>query len=380
MKISIQKLTNTAGGSLAVAGVLFLTPCQAISMEAGAAGSGHGAIMVSDKTGQNSAASTGAASGDSIAIGSIEPLSAGEPIGRKEMTWLGTAVEEAPEVLTAQLGLDPGVGLVVTYVATNSPAAKAGLQKNDVLVEFDGQPLVHPLQLRKLVQVRKEGDTVKLMLYRAGKQQTVTATLAKTLTGFGSEDDFPTGQGYGALFRQFGDLPSGDAFREQMKALREQMGNVKIDQKKVQEEIRHSMEEARKAYQEAVRQATNANSALGPMLEELARMGASVNNDASVTVRSTGRSARSLVNADESGTIVLVSNPKLHLTAHDQHGNLLFDGEIETADQRAQVPTDLWKKVEPLLKKMTPGAGDSPDTKTVPAKESASVHDDGPSS
>jgi len=223
--------------------------------------------------------------------------------------------------------------------------------------------------------VRKEGDTVKLQFYRAGKKQTVSAILAKTLTGFGYEDDFSTGQGYGALFRQFGNLPSGDAFREQMKVLREQMGNVKIDQKKVQEEIRHSMEEARKAYQAAVRQATNANSALGPMLADLVRMGASVNNDASVTVRSTGRSARSLVKADESGTIVLVSNPKLHLTAHDPHGQLLFDGEIETPDQRARVPTDLWKKVQPLLEKMSPEGDKKLNAEPVPSNESSSLRD-----
>ena len=111
------------------------------------------------------------------------------------------------------------------------------------------------------------------------------------------------------------------------------------------------------------------------MQDDLARMGASVNNDASVTVRSTGRSARSLVKADESGTIVLVSNPKLHLTAHDQHGKLLFDGEIETADQRTQVPTDLWKKVQPLLEKMSLEGDKKPNTGSVPSKESSSLRD-----
>src|SRR5207244_203491 len=87
-----------------------------------------------------------------------------------------------------QLGLDPGVGLVVTYVSSNSPAAKVGLQKHDVLVEFEGQSLVLPAQLRKLVQARKEGDSVKLKFYRAGKRETVSATLAKTPPGFRLSD------------------------------------------------------------------------------------------------------------------------------------------------------------------------------------------------
>jgi membrane-associated protease RseP (regulator of RpoE activity) len=368
-------LTNVAGWSLAIAGVLFLTHYHAIGAEIRAKGTGHGTMTVSDNTNESLATSTGITAANPMAIGSIEPFGTGEPFGRKEVTWLGAAIDEAPEVLASQLGLDPGVGLVVTYVATNSPAAKAGLQKNDLLVEFDGQPLVHPLQLRKLVQVRKEGDTVKLMFYRAGKKQTVSATLAKNVTGFGL-NDIPAGQGHGGAFRQFGDLPTGEAFREQMKALREQMGNIKIDQKQVQEEIRRSMEEARKTYREAMRQATNANSALGPILEDLARMGASVDNDASVTVRSTGRSAKSLVKADESGTIVMVRNPKLHLTAHDKDGKLLFDGEIETSDQCSQVPHELWNKVEPLLKKMAPEGEEKPVTKPVPPKEASSLHDD----
>ena len=67
----------------------------------------------------------------------------------------------------------------MTYVAPDSPGAKAGLQKNDVLVELEGQLLVHPAQLRKLVQVHKEGDTVELVFYRAGKKQTVSATLGR---------------------------------------------------------------------------------------------------------------------------------------------------------------------------------------------------------
>jgi hypothetical protein len=128
-----------------------------------------------------------------------------------------------------------------------------------------------------------------------------------------------------------------------------------------------------------MRQATNANMALGPMLEDLARMGATVDNDASVTVRSTGRSAKSLVKADESGTITMVRNPKLYLTAHDKDGKLLFDGEIETSQQRDKVPRDLWNKVEPLLKKMAPEDQEQPRAKPDSSKETSSLPDNDPS-
>src|SRR5207244_5878270 len=98
----------------------------------------------------------------------------------KDVTWLGLATEEPSDALTSQLGLHSGEGLLVTYVASNSPAANAGIQKNDLLVEMDGQKLVLPAQLRKLVQMRKEGDKVGLIYYRHGKKQNTSATLGKT--------------------------------------------------------------------------------------------------------------------------------------------------------------------------------------------------------
>src|SRR5580658_6142557 len=98
----------------------------------------------------------------------------------KVVTWLGLAVQESPEVLSAQLGLKSGEGLMVSFIAPDSPAAKAGFQKNDVLDELDAQMLVHPMQLRKLVRMHAEGDAVNLAYYRAGKKLTASVKLGKT--------------------------------------------------------------------------------------------------------------------------------------------------------------------------------------------------------
>lgn len=291
-----------------------------------------------------------------IVIRSIEP---GEEAGggsAKEVAWLGVGVDETSEALAAQLGLNPGVGLVVTYVAKESPAAKAGFQKNDVLVELDQQPLVVPAQLRKLVRVRKEGDVVQVVLYRAGKKQTISATLGKTKAGFGLlGEEFDWQGDLENVKRQLRDLRIGDTVRERMKELQESLKDVPIDRHKVEVEVRRGMAEAHKGIREAMRHLTNLPEALGPMaevLKELARSGVQLDEDASVVVRSTGRAARSLVKADESGTIVIVSNPNRRLTVHDAEGQLLFDGEVETAEQQEKVPRDLWEKVQPLIEKM----------------------------
>jgi hypothetical protein len=161
--------------------------------------------------------------------------------------------------------------------------------------------------------------------------------------------------------------------------LREQLGAIKIDQKKVQDEIRRNVEEAARAFGKAQRQWTNAGRTFDPFLESFARSAASLDDKATITVRNTGHSAKSLVRTDDSGTIVLIKNPKLYLTAHDKDGKLVFDGEIDTPEQRSHVPRDLWTKVEPLLKEMNSDTREQPATGSTPSSET-SPDDDGASS
>ena len=290
----------------------------------------------------------------------------GESAATKAAAWLGVSTAEASEALASQLDLQAGVGLVVTYVVKESPAAKAGLRKNDVLASFDDQALVHPAQLRKLVRSRTVGDTVKLGFYRAGKLQTVSVSLGKTSVPSGPFDQEQRNleNGLRELQKQLKDMHLDVVIRDQMKAAGDALGSIKIDQNKLQEDIRYGMDEARKSLREALRNVTNAEPSLGPvkkMLEDLAGSAVAVANDASVTVRSSGKGVKSIVNTDDSGIIVLISDPKLHLTAHDKEGHLVFDGEIETAAQRSKVPHDLWDRVEPLLGKMNATPAEEPE-------------------
>jgi hypothetical protein len=309
------------------------------------------AVAAGDTGGQNPA---GAERKRTIIIKRIEASDNAEE--GKEQTWLGVGLSEPDEALVSQLGLKDGAGLVVTYVAEDSPAAKAGLQKNDILLELEGQTLVLPAQLQKLVQARKEGSKVTLKLLRGGKRESVTATLGKTKARSRAAD------GDNAFLWHAGNLEGMTivggpeaAHAEHMVILKKALEDAKIDQKRVQVEVRRSVDEARRAMGEALRTTTNQDSLRQAKkeLEALAKAGVFVANDARVTVRSTDKATKSLVTTDDAGTIVLVANPKLRLTAHDKDGKLLFDGEVETKAQREKVPADLWKKVEPLVEKLS---------------------------
>lgn len=274
----------------------------------------------------------------------------------RERAWLGLSTEEAPESLISQLKLDPGVGLVITYVAEDSPAAKAGLQKNDLLTRLGDQDLVHPAQLRKLVQTRKPGEKISLQYLREGETHSADLTLAKLEGAAFWEGERPLanwmnlGEGFGAGW--------GEAFRDQMAILRDQLGDLKIDKEQVRREVNRSLQEAKRAVDEALRQAGNSKEAAEwsrKLADELHRAGLQDRIRGSVTVTQTDTATsnvRTLVSSDDSGTIHLESTPELSLTARDKKGKLLFKGSIDTKEERAKVPRELWERVEPLLKQL----------------------------
>src|SRR5438067_2949285 len=95
------------------------------------------------------------------------------------VTYLGVDTSQVPTVVSEQLGLAKGFGLVVDYVEPNSPAATAGVQQNDILKMLNDQILIDPSQLRKLLQTFQDGTTVTLTILRKGQEQKVTAKLTK---------------------------------------------------------------------------------------------------------------------------------------------------------------------------------------------------------
>ncbi len=70
-----------------------------------------------------------------------------------------------------------GEGALVTEVVDDSPAAAAGFQIYDVIVEIDGERVTEPDEAVKAVQGHEKGDEVKIVVRRRGKNKTLKATL-----------------------------------------------------------------------------------------------------------------------------------------------------------------------------------------------------------
>lgn len=88
-------------------------------------------------------------------------------------------------------------GVGVTQVAENSPAAKAGLQKGDVILAFDGEQVASAQKLQRLINESAPEHAARLTISRAGSERELNATLGKR--------DAP-GSGFNALRMEDGNL------------------------------------------------------------------------------------------------------------------------------------------------------------------------------
>ncbi|MHB8535282.1 MAG: DegQ family serine endoprotease [Sulfuricaulis sp.] len=92
---------------------------------------------------------------------------------------LGVYIQDLTPQLAKALGVKQDHGAVVTQVAHDSPAAKAGLKTGDVIVKIDGSPVHNASDLRNTVGLMQIGQTVTLDILRDGNPQQITARIAK---------------------------------------------------------------------------------------------------------------------------------------------------------------------------------------------------------
>jgi serine protease Do len=106
-------------------------------------------------------------------------------------------------------------GVIVRLVMKGSPAEAAGLQEDDVLLEFGGYPVWSSLQLSRLVEETPVGRKVDLVVSRDGKRMNLTARLA-TRDGRRADNRmeqpfwWSPGPGFRSFQFRFPDAPEGE--------------------------------------------------------------------------------------------------------------------------------------------------------------------------
>jgi len=98
--------------------------------------------------------------------------------GRVARGYLGVANHDFTAEHAQQLGVPFVPGAIINQVPDGTPAAKAGLRPNDVIVEVDGRPIENQRSLAQTVASRLPGQRVKVVYLRDGQRFETTAELA----------------------------------------------------------------------------------------------------------------------------------------------------------------------------------------------------------
>jgi serine protease Do len=77
--------------------------------------------------------------------------------------------------------VEEGKGVKILDVDSDTPASKAGLQKDDVISEVDGKSIASVDELKEKLKDLKEGDSIKITYKRGGQTQTTDLKLPKKL-------------------------------------------------------------------------------------------------------------------------------------------------------------------------------------------------------
>ena len=94
-------------------------------------------------------------------------------------SWLGVETQEVTAEKAKELKFSNEHGALIGKVLADSPAAKAGLKENDVVTQINGQRVEGTAQFRRMIHEIPAGRTVKLSVWRDGKEQTISTTLGK---------------------------------------------------------------------------------------------------------------------------------------------------------------------------------------------------------
>jgi serine protease Do len=124
--------------------------------------------------------------GGSIGIGFAVPSSTAVNVinqlrqfGETRRGWLGVRIQEVTDDVAEGLSMNEATGALVAGVTDESPAALAGIEPGDVILEFDGRKVAAMHELPRLVADEPIGKAVPVLVLRKGKQETVMVTLGR---------------------------------------------------------------------------------------------------------------------------------------------------------------------------------------------------------
>ncbi len=123
-------------------------------------------------------------SGGSIGLSFAIPVSVALEVvaqlkekGHVDRGWLGVYIQDVDKNLAQSLGLKKPQGALLAQLEPGGPADKAGLKAGDVVVRFNGQPVVEASDLPHIVGLLAAGKKVDATVIRRGKERIMSVNV-----------------------------------------------------------------------------------------------------------------------------------------------------------------------------------------------------------
>lgn len=151
-------------------------------------GNSGGALINLDGklVGINTAIATGGFNRGNVGVGFAIPINLAKRImedlineGRVIRAWLGVYIQDVDDLLAKSLGLEDREGAVVTQVVDGSPADKAGIKIQDVIVMFNGKKVRDTANLKNMVSSTRPGTRTTVDVIRRKKKKTLRVHLSE---------------------------------------------------------------------------------------------------------------------------------------------------------------------------------------------------------
>ncbi len=96
-----------------------------------------------------------------------------------ERGFLGVMIQDVTPEIADYFGIEPNSGAVVAQVNEDSPAAKGGVKSEDIVLEYNGQPVHDASSLRNMVAQTQPESTAKMSVLRDGKRMNLNVDIGK---------------------------------------------------------------------------------------------------------------------------------------------------------------------------------------------------------
>jgi len=124
--------------------------------------------------------------GASVGISFSVPSAVAQPVinqliefGETRRGWIGVNVLEVTSDMAEAMGLNSARGAVLSRIDPEGPAAESGLEVGDVILAFNGRPVVDDRVLPRIVAETEPGSQVSVEVFRRGEALTLELDVAR---------------------------------------------------------------------------------------------------------------------------------------------------------------------------------------------------------